>query len=341
MKNLNYKLQDFLTEQGIGNYSLSIIENAIDEKNDKIKEIFGNTAIKIFDIDCNNDTSTPLIKTDMTSVVRNHLVNVIKIMKDSGVSYDSWFVEELTSSPLILENRFSRDHEILAGDTTIKVSPGDKVIKVLMKISKAIGSIDIEDQVSAIDKLMAAANSFKKVRGKIVLSILPYDFFTLSHDSYGWTSCVAAGGDYFIGTTALLQSRNSFVAYFVRESDWKAGNINKKTWRRIITIEDDGACLLGVEYPRKIETLTNELKKILKLEDEHKMDKSSFSASYGLYYNEFKKVNSLEAFNMNKNANTIFEVAKPPSENKCIVCGATMTNSNMNSILCRCCNLDK
>lgn len=90
-----------------------------------------------------------------------------------------------------------------------------------------------------------------KTTGRLTLSIHPFDYITMSQNDCGWSSCMALCddyedvGDYCAGTVALMNSKNTIIAYLDADSpyypcmsgEFKEQKWNNKKYRNAIIID--------------------------------------------------------------------------------------------------------
>ncbi len=112
------------------------------------------------------------------------------------------FFEKL--SPVEFANNIiNLDREILG----IKISKGNKISRT---ISKFVSDKKIASDITT--KYSMVVQEFK-AKGKVVLSIDPMDYFTMSENDSNWTSCHSLTGCYQTGTVAYLQDSTTVIAY--------------------------------------------------------------------------------------------------------------------------------
>lgn len=168
---------------------------------------------------------------------------------------------------------------------SLQVNTGCKAVKMLGKISSAIGidvkvrickncgSVDIKNDIcpycggkieekdgyESFRQTHSQVLNQKKVRGKLCLSIHPLDFLTMSDNDCGWTSCMSwmeEYGDYRMGTIEMMNSPCVVIAYVEAKDkmcvcgrDWS----NKK-WRQLYIVTPE--IILGnKQYPYQSDEL--------------------------------------------------------------------------------------
>lgn len=144
------------------------------------------------------------------------------------------FFEEL--SPIEFANNIINiDREILG----VKISKGNKISRTISKFvsDKKIAS-DITTKYSMI------VQEFK-AKGKVVLSIDPIDYFTMSENDSNWTSCHSLTGCYQTGTVAYLQDSTTVIAYAkpIRNTTvnfhGEVASYSNKVWRQVVMFSDN------------------------------------------------------------------------------------------------------
>ncbi len=340
------KSQNYLAKIGIRDCNTEVLLNSVVNKSKAVKDLFGDKMMLIYDVnmEVKEDMETIPLAVNKEALLKTLVRLFFALAEREGVTMEEGLELEYTSSNFIKTNRFIKSHSVSFDGKEVDMPSGSRMMKGLSKIADTVKSKDLNSTYVQIDKMITANNSFKKVKGKLVLSILPLDFLTVSSDSFGWTSCVAPGGDYFIGASALLQSKDSIVAYYVRESDWHENYHSvplKKSWRRVVTLNNNGGILLGVEYPRKISLLSDRLKEILV--DKDHIASEDFSTVVGLYYNDFKKASHMESFSLLSNLEKdqdyqdFYNVGVGVYELRCLCCGRPIIMPTLSSVVCKAC----
>lgn len=167
----------------------------------------------------------------------------------------------------------------------MQVNSGCKPVKAIGKICKAIGlevkvhycrdcnTIVAEDhtcpfcggEASEVDcfeefrRVHSMVLNQKRLRGNLCISIHPMDYFTMSDNDSGWSSCMTwtgkdenggEPGDYRAGTVEMMNSPNVIVAYLESSTPMKICGTtwNNKRWRQLIIVND--AFIVGNrQYP--------------------------------------------------------------------------------------------
>lgn len=164
-------------------------------------------------------------KSFISDCIANYEENLFKLMI---------FFEKL--SPVEFANNIiNLDREILG----IKASKGNKISRTISKFvsDKKIAS-DITTKYSMI------VQEFK-AKGKVVLSIDPMDYFTMSENDSNWTSCHSLTGCYQTGTVAYLQDSTTVIAYAkpIRNTTvnfyGEVASYSNKIWRQVVMFSEN------------------------------------------------------------------------------------------------------
>ena len=144
-------------------------------------------------------------------------------------------------------------------NTILTFQAGTKAIKALGKIAKELNIEELFEDFRLKHSLLL---NQKKVKGNLCLSIHPLDFFTMSDNNYGWTTCMGFTdeyGSYRRGVVEMLNSTYVLVAYLKGQEDTELGGIkwNNKKWRQLFIVHPKIIC--GIKsYPYKNDHLTQE-----------------------------------------------------------------------------------
>ncbi len=122
----------------------------------------------------------------------------------------------------------------------------DVTIPSGMKVSKALAKFVLEEDVHEVVTLHSMAVQKTKAKGKIVLSIDPCDYITMSSNSSGWRSCHRLdGGEYRTGPLSYLRDKSSVICYLessrpsVFNLMGKEYTHTNKVWRQIALVSPD------------------------------------------------------------------------------------------------------
>ncbi|MEG1519326.1 MAG: hypothetical protein RR358_05930 [Cetobacterium sp.] len=256
------------------------------------------------------------------------------------------------------ENTLDRDYFIL----DVKLDKG-------MKLSKALTKLCLVEDAHKVSTEHSMAIQKLKTKGRVVLSIDPVDYLTMSCNSSGWKSCHRInGGEYAAGPISYLGD-SSTVICFIESSTPCTFNYNgnsyshsNKIWRQIALVSKD--CSYSIQerqYPATSSINEQAVSKLLieqfnkinqetnfKTENMHvgelgklHIDYSAISDNYSLHYNDITSdmfssgavIHNKTEFNfMPKTVN------KPVkgSAVKCLCCGDAVYDSE--SIYCGDCD---
>lgn len=196
----------------------------------------------------------------------------------------------------------------------IKLSQGEKPFRALNSLIKRLNLAVPASVLADIEQLrLAHSQAFnkKKVSGKLVLSIHPLDYMTMSDNAYGWNSCMSweNNGCYHAGTLEMLNSPSVIVAYLEGSNPYypvyDSRTWSNKKWRELFVLDHD--FITGIKgYPyenRSLEEiilnkLADAAEKIfpkyersihyLTPEGEMVIDSKEYSFSTNLMYNDFE-----------------------------------------------------
>ena len=137
--------------------------------------------------------------------------------------------------------------------TSFKVQRGAKISKAMRKIAKGFNLS--EEGYEAFRIACSLGLNQKTVTGKLVLSIHPLDYMTMSDNENDWSSCMSwrEGGCYRQGTVEMMNSHMVVVAYLDSEDEklhWGGQyEWNSKKWRELMIVTPDIICnVLGYPY---------------------------------------------------------------------------------------------
>lgn len=126
----------------------------------------------------------------------------------------------------------------LPNGNILKVSNGCKPMRVVKKLAEAVEfTEDFENFRLAHSMLL----NKKTVKGNLVLSIHPLDFWTMSDNDCDWGSCMSWTDDgcYRRGTIATMHAENVIVAYIEAKEPYmiKGEPWSNKKWRQLFIVE--------------------------------------------------------------------------------------------------------
>lgn len=121
----------------------------------------------------------------------------------------------------------------------IKITRGCKVSRMLGKIAKAFNLKHYEEFRIAHSMLLNNTN----IKGKLVLSIHPNDYATMSDNDYHWDSCMSwwNNGGFAQGTVEMMNSPMVVVAYIEGDEpiEFGKGNWSNKKWRELFVVNQN------------------------------------------------------------------------------------------------------
>lgn len=137
------------------------------------------------------------------------------------------------------------------------IKNGMKTIRTIQKVLKATQYPNLElfekwrNQISLVQ-------TENEIKAKLVISIDPIDFISMSDNRCNWRSCMSweNSGCYNAGTLEMMNSNIAAVAYLEADSPFElylndtgeVYNVPNKSWRSLIFIHKD-IILLGKQYP--------------------------------------------------------------------------------------------
>ena len=137
----------------------------------------------------------------------------------------------------------------LPNDKILIVQSGSKISKILGKIAKAFDLPGYEE----FRILHSQALNQKTLKGKLCVSIHPFDYMTMSDNDCGWCSCMswAEDGEYRGGTVEMMNSPCVVVAYLASETPYQIDNNfnwSNKKWRQLFIVNTQ--VITGIkQYP--------------------------------------------------------------------------------------------
>ena len=137
-----------------------------------------------------------------------------------------------------------------------------------MKLSKAFASVFND---TSLDMAMSEALQNRTVKGKLRVSIDPYDYLTSSVNKHGWNSCHRiTNGEYATGVFGYMCDNVSLLAYRTNstEFDYEFFGFkfkgNSKAWRANVLFDLSSASFaIGRQYPSTSSELETALKDML------------------------------------------------------------------------------
>ena len=174
---------------------------------------------------------------------------------------------DMLSCKEILENRLQQDICIL-----------DVKLKKGWRITRCFSELEADKkELQKQQDLYSIFLQSLKVKGRLVLSIDPLDFITMSVSKSGWSSCHHPNNCYGTGGLAYMNDNASIIAYvetdepivtYVIDTETKEKTTIKmpnKIWRQIVTISKDHNYALQLkQYPNNNRVFSQEVTKMMK-----------------------------------------------------------------------------
>lgn len=174
-----------------------------------------------------------------------------------GVYTSLDMLQRICSFENIKYNVISDDMEpIYDGDGLRAIKSGTKTMKALRQFLEDIKF----DNMDAFEKFRDDISQDRtplttKKRAKIVLSIHPADFITMSDNDCNWRSCLSwKTGEFSNGTIEAMNSKTTLIAYIAnKENPYMRDypTIPNKSWRsmELVDLENCAGILTGKSYP--------------------------------------------------------------------------------------------
>jgi hypothetical protein len=166
----------------------------------------------------------------------------------------------------ILENRLQQDICIL-----------DVKLKKGWRITRCFSELEADKkELQKQQDLYSIFLQSLKVKGRLVLSIDPLDFITMSVSKSGWSSCHHPNNYHGTGGLAYMNDNATIIAYvetnepmitYVIDTETKEKTTIKmpnKIWRQIVTINKDHTYALQLkQYPNDNRVFSQEVTKMM------------------------------------------------------------------------------
>ena len=150
----------------------------------------------------------------------------------------------------------SQDAYHFASFNGLSIKNGMKSIRTIQKLLKATRYPRMELFEEWRNKV-SLVQTHSENKAKLVLSIHPIDFMTMSDNKCNWRSCMSwqTQGCYNAGTLEMMNSNVAVVAYLESKSPWQiylnetnTYTIPNKSWRRLVFVQKD-ILSCGKPYP--------------------------------------------------------------------------------------------
>lgn len=183
-----------------------------------------------------------------------------------------FFLQRLSGEE-ILENKIKNDIQVL-----------DVLLKKNMKVTKCFALLELnKKRLEAQQNLYSTFLQSLYVKGRLVLSIDPLDYITMSVSKSGWSSCHHPHGEYGTGSLSYMNDKATIIAYIETVDPMSTMIHDKgigetvtikmpnKIWRQVVTINESHDYTLQLrQYPNSSEvynsTVSNLLKDLLEKE---------------------------------------------------------------------------
>ncbi len=220
-------------------------------------ELFGNK-IKVTQELGEQDICTPLmvnhIRQEFLEKYGDKFNVLIKILID------------ILSHKEILENRLQQDIYML----DVKLRKGWRITRCFSELESNKKELQKQQDIYSIFLQSL------KVKGRLVLSIDPLDYITMSVSKSGWSSCHHPNSCHGLGGVAYMNDSATVIAYvetdepmvnYVVDTDTKERfkiEMPNKIWRQIVTINEDHSYALQLkQYPNDNKIFSQEVSKMM------------------------------------------------------------------------------
>lgn len=145
---------------------------------------------------------------------------------------------------------------ISLNDKPYTLHKGQKIMRILSKIAAAYNIPGFED----FRICHSLELNQRKLSGKLVLSIHPLDYWTMSDNDSDWSSCMSwqETGGFRQGTVEMMNSPYVVVAYLEGDGDFRLNyktTWNNKRWRQLFIV--DKSIIIGIKsYPYHNDSIT-------------------------------------------------------------------------------------
>lgn len=184
---------------------------------------------------------------------------------DKCEHYFNYWSEDHRNIRRLFDIEYLKDNRYIGRPYTIvfdeknkfSVARGAKVMKVLNKLAKFF---KLEEKFEKFRIAHSQILNQKILNGTLCLSIHPFDYMTLSDNTYDWDSCMSweNNGCYRAGTVEMMNSPFMVVVYLKGDKPFRIGaecwEGNKK-WRELFIVHPHAICNIK-GYPYKNETLS-------------------------------------------------------------------------------------
>ncbi len=150
----------------------------------------------------------------------------------------------------------------------IKIEKGEKISKVISKLSPFAS----KEEIDAVQTAYSMIFQDLVAKGSAVLSIDPVDYFTMSENDSGWSSCHSLDGCYRSGTVAYMMDETTAISYVrsskdrvIADEDGDQYSFSNKVWRQICSFSRDRDYVIQArQYPNRNTANQNTIAEIVK-----------------------------------------------------------------------------
>ena len=156
----------------------------------------------------------------------------------------------LVQSSRLISNKCEFSSDMVLNGRRYKITEKDKTLRTLRKLLIALEY----DRMDLFEKMQTAVSKIidkKELKvATLCISIHPMDYFTMSDNSHGWSSCMSwmDEGSHHEGTIGCLGGEDCVVAYIKSDNPWGEIGWTSKKWRQLIAINPDGI-ITNRHYP--------------------------------------------------------------------------------------------
>lgn len=167
-----------------------------------------------------------------------------------------WAVHDLFNPHNLANNIYAqrdRTDVTMPNGDIVRWKQGEKTLRILRKLVKSIDDPDLTQQYEEFRIWHSQMLNDNKLSGNLCLSILPIDFFTMSDNTYHWSSCMdwTDDGEYHLGTIECMNSSYILVTYLEGHKPMPIGDYEwegNKKWRTLVAVHQD-FCATIKGYP--------------------------------------------------------------------------------------------
>lgn len=242
----------------------SVLRAWDENKSGMLWKMFGEQFILEREISYQKDDSTLLDELELALSddpalyeFKSALLNSLPFSRHS----QPWqLVRQLFYAENLKENRNCCNYtgEINLDETTsIKIPENAKVMKIFHKLAKYY---HLESEFEKFRIKHSQILNQKLLTGTLCLSIHPFDYMTMSDNTYGWDSCMnwEENGCYRAGTVEMMNSSYVLVAYLKGSEPFRVWDYyweGNKKWRELYIVHPKAICNIK-GYPYNNEALS-------------------------------------------------------------------------------------